>query len=134
MQSDFLYLVEDELVEAREKHPGEVRSVEEIYREIYGRAFAFLFVQDQIDEFFREEARRSQDKSKILKDLIQVAAMCYRAAEDLQLLEVKMTQDFVNAAIAKHMPADVIPICNSAQEEDYYRELRIKSAYKEGEL
>lgn len=124
MQSDFLYLVEEELAAAREKHQGPIHSAHEAYG----------VIAEEVAEFFDQVRMRKTAKAAMLSELVQIAAMCYRAAEDLQLLEVEMTQEFVNAAIAKHIPADLIPICNSAQEEDYYRELRLKSAYKEGEL
>ena len=125
MQSDFLYLVEIELASEREQDPQPIAAKWQAYGMVSGGLSRLL------DEL---QSPSLDPKAGMLARLLDIAAICYRAAEDLQLLEVEMTQEFVEAVIAKHMPADVIPICNSAQEEDYYRELRLKSAIKEGEL
>lgn len=98
MNSDFLYLVENELVEARDQHPGPMHTAHE----------AYAVILEELDEFWDEVRAKQHDPRNMLKELVQIAAMCYRAAEDLQLLEVEMTEEFVAAAIAKHMPNNVI--------------------------
>lgn len=77
MQSDFLYLVEEELVAAREKHQGPIHSAHEAYG----------VIAEEVAEFFDQVRMRKTAKAAMLSELVQVAAMCYRAAEDLQLLK-----------------------------------------------
>lgn len=77
MQSNFLYLVEEELVAAREKHQGPIHSAHEAYG----------VIAEEVAEFFDQVRMRKTAKAAMLSELVQIAAMCYRAAEDLQLLE-----------------------------------------------
>lgn len=77
MQSDFLYLVEDELVEARDQHPRPMHTPHE----------AYAVILEELDEFWDKVRAKQHDPRNMLKELVQIAAMCYRAAEDLQLLE-----------------------------------------------
>lgn len=76
MNSDFLYLVEEELVKAREKHQGPIHTPHEAYG----------VIMEEVCGFFDEVRLQQHMKGAILKELVQIAAMCYRAAEDLQLL------------------------------------------------
>lgn len=79
MESDFLYLVETELANAREKHQGVIHTPHEAYG----------VIAEEVAEFFDEVRAQSHSKSKMLRELVQIAAMCYRAAEDLGVLEVE---------------------------------------------
>lgn len=78
MQSEFLYLVENELIEARDQHPGPMHTAHE----------AYAVILEELDEFWDKVRAKQHDPRNMLKELVQIAAMCYRAAEDLQLLEV----------------------------------------------
>jgi len=79
MDSDFLYLVETELANEREENPEPIRTAHEIYGIISARSARML---NEID------APPINATSAMLRQLVRIAAMCYRAAEDLQLLEV----------------------------------------------
>lgn len=74
---NFLDMVETELSKAREKHPTPIHNAHEAFGVIY----------EELDEFWDEVRAQKHDPSKMLKELIQTAAMCYRAAEDLNLIE-----------------------------------------------
>lgn len=74
---EFLDLVETELAKAREKHPDPIHNPHDAFGRIY----------EELDEFWEEVRAQEHDKAKLLKELIQTVAMCYRAAEDLQLIE-----------------------------------------------
>ena len=76
MESDFLYLVETELVKAREKHTVPIHTPHEAYG----------VIAEEVAEFFDEVRRQQIHKGTMLRELIQIAAMCYRSAEDLGLL------------------------------------------------
>ncbi len=78
MDSDFLYLVEAELANAREKHQGEIHTPHEAYG----------VIMEEVCEFFDEVRAQEHNSPAMLMELVQIAAMCYRAAEDLRLLEV----------------------------------------------
>jgi len=78
MDSDFLYLVETELANAREKYPKPVASSYE----------ARGFIADECEALSERVKAQGRDTSGLLANLVQIAAICYRAAEDLQLLEV----------------------------------------------
>lgn len=77
MQSDFLYLVENELASQREKYRRPVLSAYE----------ARCFIADEVDALRERVRAQGRDTSGLIDNLVQIAAMCYRAAEDLQLLE-----------------------------------------------
>jgi len=79
MDSDFLYLVEAELANAREDTPTPVNSQHEAYGMICGGTARLLNAMQG----------RPGAKAAILRELVQIAAMCYRAAEDLQLVGVR---------------------------------------------
>jgi hypothetical protein len=78
MDSDFLYLVEAELANAREKDPAPIRTAEQACGII--RQGAVRLTNGALEHVSDGEA---------LRELVRIAAMCYRAAEDLQLLEVR---------------------------------------------
>lgn len=99
MQSDFLYLVEIELASEREQDPQPIAAKWQAYGMVSGGLSRLL------DEL---QSPSLDPKAGMLARLLDIAAICYRAAEDLQLLEVEMTQEFVEAVIAKHMPAEVV--------------------------
>lgn len=73
----FLDMVETELAKAREKHATPFHNAHE----------AFAVIYEELDEFWDEVRAQKHDKGKLLKELIQTAAMCYRAAEDLHLMD-----------------------------------------------
>jgi hypothetical protein len=76
--SPFRSQVESELASARAKH-ARLNSAHE----------AYAVILEELDEFWDQvRLRREQrDKREMLKELIQVAAMAQRAAEDLELIE-----------------------------------------------
>jgi hypothetical protein len=63
------------LEHARLKHTTGIRSVHE----------ALGVIEEEFEEFKREVFAQSFDKTKGRKELTHIAAMCQRAAEDLQL-------------------------------------------------
>lgn len=76
--ASFQRLVSDELTSAREKHPGKQNSFHEGY----------AVLLEEVDEF-KEEVWKKQSKrdpAKMLAELVQVAAMAQRTAEDLGLV------------------------------------------------
>jgi hypothetical protein len=73
----FSDLVEGELEKAREKHTTKMYSAHE--------AFAVIF--EELDEFWDEVRKKRPDQVALLKELVQTAAMCQRAAEDIGLME-----------------------------------------------
>jgi len=84
MDSDFLYLVEAELANEREENSEPIRTAHEIYGIICARSARLL---NEID------APSIDATSAMLRQLVRIAAMCHRAAEDLQLLEVRPEED-----------------------------------------
>lgn len=74
--SDFLKMVAAELDRARAKHPGCMRNKHE----------AYAVILEELDEFWDEVRSQQEDRDAQLKELIQTAAMCMRAAEDMRLL------------------------------------------------
>ncbi len=76
MDSDFLYLVEAELANAREKHQGGIHTPHEAYG----------VIMEEVCEFFDEVRAQEHNSPAMLMELVQIAAMCYRAAEDLHLV------------------------------------------------
>ncbi len=77
MDSDFLYLVEAELANEREENSEPIRTAHEIYGIICARSARLL---NEID------APSIDATSAMLRQLVRIAAMCYRAAEDLHLV------------------------------------------------
>ena len=83
--SKFAELVAKELENARSKHPGGMHSAHEAYGVIL----------EEIDEFWELVKTDAITKNTLyyegsrqtLSELVQIAAMCQRAAEDLNLLE-----------------------------------------------
>ena len=67
--------VRSELARAREKHPGQQHSLHEGY----------AVLLEELDEFWDEVKARSENRSqeRTLSELVQVAAMAQRTAEDL---------------------------------------------------
>ena len=75
-KSPFAELVAAELIEARQKH-GPMNSLHESWAVIYEEV-------DELWEHVRKKAK-NRDKEEILKELVQIAAMCQKSAEDLIL-------------------------------------------------
>jgi hypothetical protein len=75
--SEFLKLVEEELNKARGQH-APLNSAHE----------AYAVILEELDEFKLEvwKKRALRDRTNMLKELVQVAAMCARTVEDLGLL------------------------------------------------
>lgn len=73
-ESPFAWSVRHELKEAREGHPP-MASLHE----------AFAIILEEVDELKEEVWKKPKNRSgeDILGELIQIAAMCQRAAEDL---------------------------------------------------
>ena len=73
--SEFSKMMEAELVKARAKFPAGMHGGHEAYGVIY----------EELCEFFEEVREQEPNPARLLKELIQTAAMCARAAEDLGL-------------------------------------------------
>lgn len=75
---DFLIKVEDELERARRLHPTNINNVAE----------GFAVIKEEVDEFWDEvkKKQRDRDPANLLEELIQIAAMAARTAEDCKLL------------------------------------------------
>ena len=75
----FEALVKQALYFAREKHPRPYTSTHQ----------ALGILWEEFEEFKAEvfKQRAERDPARMLEELIQVAAVCQRAAEDLNLLE-----------------------------------------------
>lgn len=73
----FWVLVHQELIEARDHHAA-LNSAHE----------AWAVILEELEEFKTQVFKRRQqrDKANMLRELIQTAAMCQRAAEDLGLI------------------------------------------------
>lgn len=70
--SHFAQRVRAELARAREKHPGGMHTPHEGYAVIF----------EELCEFFDECRRQKHDPIAMLDELVQVAAMAQRTAED----------------------------------------------------
>jgi len=84
MDSDFLYLVEAELANARENSNAPIASKNEAY------GLLSIELSILLDEIRMPSINH---KATLLRRLVEIAAMCYRAVEDLQLLEVAATPE-----------------------------------------
>jgi hypothetical protein len=82
--SEFLKLVEEELTKARGQH-APLNSAHE----------AYAVILEELDEFKAEvwKKRALRDRANMLKELVQVAAMCARTAEDIGLLVSELEKD-----------------------------------------
>ncbi|MFL6333065.1 MAG: hypothetical protein ACJ754_06940 [Pyrinomonadaceae bacterium] len=74
---DFVRLIEEELARARAAYP-DINSLHE------GYAVILEEVRELETEVFKKPFRR--DPHKVLAELVQIAAMCFRTAEDCHLL------------------------------------------------
>jgi len=74
----FWQMVASELVEARDKHKAALNSAHE----------AWAVILEELEEFKTQvfKRRENRDKQNMLRELIQTAAMCQRAAEDIGLI------------------------------------------------
>lgn len=72
-----------ELARARAKHQTPIHNAHEAYGVIY----------EELDEFWDEVRAQKHDPAKMLKELIQTAAMCMRAAEDLGFIQAGEEHD-----------------------------------------
>jgi hypothetical protein len=69
----FQMAVERELESARKKFPPPINSLHEGY----------AIILEELDEFWEEAKSKTRDNRMLLLELIQVAAMCQRVAEDV---------------------------------------------------
>lgn len=78
--SPFAGMVRRELASAREKHPGCQRSLHEGY----------AVLLEEVDELWDQVKLRKEMRSNdaIVKELVQIAAMAQRTAEDLGLVSM----------------------------------------------
>lgn len=72
----FPALVEAELNRARRLHPGKQNSLHEAYG----------VLQEEVDEFWDLVKSKKPDPTKVREELVQVAAMAQRSAEDLEIV------------------------------------------------
>lgn len=77
--SPFAKIVRAELIAARCKHPGTQHSAHESY----------AVLLEEVEEFWAEVKLKKELRSrpKMLMELVQIAAMAQRAAEDLGLID-----------------------------------------------
>ena len=76
---DFPTLVKNELERARGKHPGTQHSLHEGY----------AVILEEVDEFWDIVKSQRPDPVDAIEELVQIAAMCQRTAEDLLLRKEK---------------------------------------------
>jgi hypothetical protein len=76
---------------------------------------AFAVIQEEVDEFWEEVKKKKEerDPAKMLKELIQIAAMARRSANDLGLLGDKPSYIY---AIEHVTPASGIPTAKGIAE------------------
>lgn len=72
---DFPTLVKNELEKARKKHPQNQHNLHEGY----------AIILEEVDEFWDVVKSQKPDVSHALEELVQIAAMCQRTAEDLKI-------------------------------------------------
>lgn len=77
MVKEFSILQSNELVRARNKHGKKFSSAHE----------AYAIIKEELDEFW-DGVKKDVVSYHLLDELVQIAAMCQRAAEDLDLLKL----------------------------------------------
>lgn len=78
-QSKFCADVENELDRARAKHP-----VISSHHQGYG------IILEELDEYWDEVKRNAKDVEIIYSELVQIAAMAQRIAEDMKLVDISI--------------------------------------------
>lgn len=73
--SPFLVAVAQECERARRKHPTPIRSLHE----------GFAIILEEMDELKAEVWQQQRDRRALSTELVQIAAMCQRMAEDCGL-------------------------------------------------
>ena len=71
----FLDSVQSELDHARTKHPTPIRTRHE----------AYAVILEEVCEFWDEVKAQKPNVDAMYRELVQIAAMCARAADDLEL-------------------------------------------------
>lgn len=68
---------------------AELSTAREYYAPMVNAHEAYAVIQEEVEEFWQEVKKRPAlwDKYMMLRELVQIAAMCRRAAEDLNLME-----------------------------------------------
>jgi len=94
MDSDFLYLVETELANEREKDPESLTNMHK----------AYAAIDAKLEAYFREIWKPDRKDASVLAGLVQIAAMCYRAAEDLQLVGFSRQSEWLKLPTAESRP------------------------------
>lgn len=76
---EFAFLVRQELTEARDTHTKAINSHHE----------AYSVILEELEEYWQEVRSKASDRrpARMLAELVQIGAMCQRAAEDLHLAE-----------------------------------------------
>lgn len=72
---NFQDMVDGELERARSLHPNNFRNAHE----------AYAVILEEMDEFWQEVKKKQslRDPERLREELVQIAAMCQRTAEDL---------------------------------------------------
>ena len=87
ISSNFPDRVAAELGRARDKHPSKLNSPHE----------AFAVIREEVDEFWdkaKADEHKSPDGQTLMVDeLVQIAAMCQRAAEDVFATAISWMED-----------------------------------------
>ena len=74
IEREFNQLVSEELNKARSKHSGNIHNHHE----------AYAAIKEELDEYWDEVKKQTskRDVDNMLKELVQIAAMCRRTAKD----------------------------------------------------
>jgi hypothetical protein len=88
--------VSAEIVKARAKHRN-IRSAHE----------AYAVILEELDEVWAEIKAQRYNPQQLLRELVQTAAMCQRAAEDLALAEARMSPSLLDIARADAWNAEL---------------------------
>lgn len=80
LSKPFARMVDHELSSARSLHPIPHRSFHESY----------AIILEELEEFWEEVKKKPDDRDRrlLLDELVQIAAMCQRAAEDSMLVSI----------------------------------------------
>lgn len=85
--SSFPDRVACELGRARDKHPSKLNSAHE----------AFAVIREEVDEFWdkvkADEHKSPAGQTLMVDELVQIAAMCQRAAEDVFATAISWAED-----------------------------------------
>jgi len=103
---DFPTLVKNELERARNKHPGTQHNLHEGY----------AVILEEVDEFWDIVKSQRPDPVHAIEELVQIAAMCQRTAEDLLLRKEKRCSR-CNVLLSEN----IAKYCGDSEEKESHR-------------